>query len=133
MLRVGHNEFYNREEICVDFSGALIQEATNFRNEPGDEHTCFESALRKIGTELAYPVLMVAVVVEHLVRIALSLFLLIPSCCTQEGCGMLGAQIYYSVLAIPDHLIRCAVGMFKNIFVAQDLSYKDLGLCSWKC
>jgi hypothetical protein len=131
MLKVQRDEFSDADGVCLDISGSLIQYATEFRNEPKEETICFESAFRKIAAELAYPVLAVASVVEHIVRIVLCLICLIPSCCIDGGDTVI-TQLFYSITVIPDHVIRCCVGLFKNIFVARELNYQDLNLCVWK-
>lgn len=129
MFAVRGDFFDDKAFVLSDFSGMMIANATNFRNSDGDQG-CVEGTLRKIGAELSYAVLMVATVIEHLVRIALCLVALIPALLIKGGFDAIKAQFIISVVAIPDHLIRCVVGLVKNIFqLNKNLDYGDLALC----
>jgi hypothetical protein len=129
MFSIRNNAFSSKDGALADFTGLLIHRTTELRNPDGDRGCC-GSLEAKFAAELSYLVLMVASVVEHVVRVLLCLVAVIPSLCFEGGFKEVKHQFFYSLCMIFDHPTRCAVGLFKNVFQpGTELKMKDLTLC----
>src|SRR5579872_4697479 len=110
MFAIPNYTFNGSDGVLKDFSGFLIAKSTELRN-PDRDQGCCGSLEAKIGAELSYLVLMLASVVEHVVRVVLCLIALIPSLCFEDGFKAVKVQFLYSLCAIFDHPVRCAVAL----------------------